>query len=139
MLVSTCTDEERHRPRGHILCRELAKHALHRYLALGLGKVEETTNPLVLRDFGKQFLDVGHANPRQHGAPIGRGKRQIAHGSGTFLEECLVSGAVHERVKSNAFGDLQLEEPSLVLGVLVDERRPVDDIAVDLHHLAGDG
>ena len=56
-----------------------AQRPLHLHLALGLGQVDEAREPLVPGDVGEQGVDVGDADPRQHGPAIGVGERQIAH------------------------------------------------------------
>src|SRR5215212_5951874 len=79
MLVGAATDEERHRAGRDILSRHSAEYALDFDLALGARQIRQRPQPLLCWYIGKQRIDVGNADARQHlGAVIG-GEWKIAH------------------------------------------------------------
>ena len=55
------------------------------------------------------------------------------------LSECLVRLRVHEAVDLRRVGNLDLREPTISLGALVDGARLVLQHAVRLHNLSSDG
>ena len=84
VLVGARTAEEWGGPGGGVLRRHLRQRALHFHLALGVGQIEGGQRDMRRPGHvAEQRVHIRRADPRQHGAAVVGGQRQIAHPTGS--------------------------------------------------------
>ena len=120
-LVGARAEKERDRAGRDAQVGHRAQSPLDRHFAHGQRHVEQTLDPLVGGNVGKQRVDVGNANSRQHHLAFGCVERQIAHRSAQRLEVVGVGGLVHQGVKLGRIGKPDAKQPTAPEGVFIDE------------------